>query len=361
MNEITNVDLTQLHTLHMHDLRTLARNAGVAKTLELSRTELSESIKAKYKENNNSQQIFPSVFDVFYNQLYSKNPSLLAKPQKVTGVASASENNSRMVSGFVHVKTTGGGILFGEDLRTYSISLMTTATQALQTGDFVESFIGPNEWNEEVVRTIKLVTYENKPRRFKAAETTSESRLLTMANKVIHAGKRTIIQTEKAFDRVSDLLKLCKSITADTKKIYKIALLLDEDEMNITQLKKHADEVFVPPADGTKTHQVFLCLYSLFKAQHFAVKGYDVVFFVDNLSKLVKLYNHSVTPDELYAPTHFNLGAINDIKQFLLSARTLRDGGSFTPILYTNRPACSDIDYKVHQEFSDLYQQIIEK
>jgi len=293
-----------------------------------------------------------SVIDMIYEELASSELKV-----HEYFLQDATRGAVREVSGFVHTKTCGAGLLFSECLNIFKIPMMICVSESLETGDWIDATVAEQSDGTVTVSEIKIAAT---PIRFRGAEIKMGGKKFLMGRSKLETGKRAAVKTKKEFDRLEDILVRAAEDTGEIQ-FHKIVLSLDEDFALSKHLEENGiDEAFVVPIDLSKQKQVAVCVYALFRAQYMAAKGNNVMFFVDNLSKLLRLYNHCAVSDADYVATHLNFGAIQDVKQFFITARNLKNGGSLTPVMYINDATCCDSDKRVYEEFSDLVQILMD-
>ena len=332
-----------LNEMSLYELRAKARILADDKVNGLDRTELMTIIK------NPIPISLSTVYDVFYDSanhtIHSEYPN--------NSVQSPIPLDKVTVRGFVHMKSRGASILFASDMNTYKISLTLTASHGLGTGDHIEAIVSFDE--EQRTNVVQEILSKDERSRFDDSPICAKVRKGMMWEMEVELGKRTLVVTDKTFSRPTDVMKTA------SMDVYQVALLLDEgNEYAQLFAESGIEETFIANFEINSNRQVALCLYALFSAKYAAITGHDVIMFIDNLPKMVRLYNKCISKDGSYNPGIFDVGAMDDVKQFLMAGKCIKGGGSLTPVIYLNT-ACTEYDRHIYDEFSDIAQRIIVK
>ncbi|MCL2846457.1 MAG: hypothetical protein FWE38_02080 [Firmicutes bacterium] len=332
-----------LRELPIFELRTIARAMSLPITNDTERAELIATISA---HGVSPVPMRKSAYDVFY-ELPPEEP----KDEASACVKTPSSRSSSQLHGYVHMKSDGAAILLAQNMTTLIISPIMASTHKLDNGDWIAATVAHDPTKNR--STVREIREKHPTELFKNQEAVRTNRTVGLMGTKITLGKRVLVLCNRTHDRPADISK------AAIPNTHKVALVLDEGE-DIAKAIECMDEVFVAPPSTLAVRQIPMCLFALFSAQRAAADGADVLLFIDNLPKMVRLYNKCIAPNGTYDPGAFNDGAVNDVKHFILSARVLASGGSFTPVVYLNTPE-TPYDQHVYNEFADLANFIIEK
>jgi len=291
----------------------------------------------------------------------AKNPwyiSVIA-PEKPAGCAKDTVLRSRvggigrLAKGFVHIIEPRNAILIACDLVTYHISECIVSRYGLVMGDFIEVKLGVLD--NKIAYEVKEVMSIAEQRGFENAKTEMPSKVFEIWNQKVFCGQRILVVGEKTDNRVQ------KIVDSVSENLMQVALVAEDSEAVVEYLDKSGiKEVYPIQAKMTPKRQIVGCLYALFRAKQLSTDGHDVVFYVDSLSKLMRIYNRAMTSMCTRATTaQINEGAVSDLKEMVLSAKQLSSKGSLTVIGFINKPA-SPIEHYVYDEFSDLMNKILD-
>lgn len=367
------VDINNLKTLGIYELRNLARSIGVSRPTTLVRKELIEKIIEQFNsqtepqpQNTRGRPPRYSSFDLAkiiepdaYQGIYG---SVFDAPNDDTVQSSIkSTDDVTYLRGFIHLVPRGHAYLISSCLNTFFVPVKLVVSFKLETGDSVEATAVKTEsGNGYIVQEITKLNgicpdkYAKEPKsRFDRLEGNRPS--VQIGNLGIKYGQRCLVQTPKVFDRIESIAEY-KTKMKDT---YKIALLLEETDDTIEYLKQNGvEDVFLAKVNYNLKKQVMLVLIALFTAKHNALEGKNVILFVDNLNKLFKIYNTSSFDNGQMIMSQVNLGHLVDLKTLFMSSKAF-ENGSLTTICYVNEPK-TETDIFVFNEFCDITNVLIQ-
>jgi transcription termination factor Rho len=249
--------------------------------------------------------------------------------------------NKLRLQGFVYLLMRGNAMLVSKSMSTFYISLKQVAENNLKTGDIVEAGI-----DGKTVTEIASVEKNN----FDYAKYIRPHRLCVINDTSFKFGDKVVFASQKPLDFV----EFIGMHGSKNQNVYKVALLIDQGEDCVGYLAKQGiDEVYLADVKQTLKNKVLFTLASSFAAKKQALKGKDVILFIDNLNKLFKLYNSSIADFEGQIDvTKLRHGALVDLKTFFMQARQL-EVGSLTIISYLRKPA-TELEKYVMDDFVDL-------
>lgn len=243
--------------------------------------------------------------------------------------------------GFIHVLRAGHAWLIGNNLLPYRVEAQMVRDYRLGMGDFIEARVSFCQTNK--CPAVQEIAREEQ-KRYADIKGVRPSR----KNNTVTLGTKVLIVADKTFDRIENIKTMC----GELKEITKVALLIEESKESVEYLTGVCSEVFLTEAGFDMKKQVLLALYALFSAQKRAANGENVVFFVDNLSKLFRVYNRNVSEG-----MEVSAAALGDLKTFYSSNKALEGGGSLTIVGYINKPISAQ-EQMLYDEFSDLANEI---
>jgi transcription termination factor Rho len=357
-----NIDTEKLHLFGIYELRNIARALGVPHPTTLLRSQLIEQIKNQiysHKEipctphrgrppretSFNIAQIleqeppYSSILEIPDNFL---SPGAFEVRSSLSGIA-----QTRTLNGYFHLIPRGNGVLISSCLGTYHIPAKLITANQLETGDRLET---KAVWNGQEKRYVIEEINDIRRIPYDSAESIRPRIELKSSELEFKLGNRVIINSTKPHDRVRHTADIC----LDIKEAYKIVLLVEESDDCIEYLRKSGvNEVYLTKVDLSLKKQVLLALTALFNAKEHAAKGHNVLFFVDNLNKLFRVYNTCVTDSGSFSAAQINIGPLTDLKTFFMSAKQIKDGGSLTVILYSEKPSTETENFIV-DEFTSI-------
>jgi len=274
--------------------------------------------------------------------------------------------------GFVHLVDATDPIMICRDFRTFKIPYQMFTRHKLEMGDLVAGQVafktGISMDNAEkgrfIVTEVQKVNgvsvhskSEVRPVSFEKLDGVSPYAKATLEDEDIRLGSRIMIDLGEKSDKIEPMANI--KITGD--KIIRIALIIDECDYCVKHLTRAGfSHVFlVTPDSGLKT-QISTVLYALFFAKKEAATGKNVIFFIDSLSKLVRMFdklNYKTKCGELEVTKVF-IGSIQDVKKIYLGSKQLDNGGSLTNIAFTHKPRTRTEEY-VLEDISELVNQVI--
>ncbi|MDR0462136.1 MAG: hypothetical protein LBG88_02250 [Christensenellaceae bacterium] len=269
--------------------------------------------------------------------------SLFDVEENVEVLSARADNDNALenVSGFVYILSRGNAMLVSQTMKTYYIAIRHVAENGLATGDFVTARVDDSSVHEIV--KIDHTGFDNLK-----GERPSQSRFIDKTQ--FKLGDRVTLTSNKPIDFVDYIAKHGSKID-DT---YKIALLVDQSDDCVEFLQKAGiNEVYPAGIKQNLKKKVLFALSSSLVAKRHATQGKDVILFIDNLNKLFKLYNSSMSDNaEAIDVTKLSHGALVDLKTFFLQAKQVA-GGSLTIIAYLRKPT-TDLEKYVMDDFIDL-------
>ncbi|MCL2569655.1 MAG: hypothetical protein FWE16_00435 [Firmicutes bacterium] len=270
-------------------------------------------------------------------------------------IRTSASADTKFARGWMHVleHDNAGAILLSFDLKTYRVSKLLVLTKRLEMGDLVDAYVADNE-----VKEITLINGQNantfeRRNTFDKKQTNQPDIIVNLWKDKISLGSRVIVSCDKTFNRV-------KAIAESTQNsfLFKIALLIDEQDNSVKFLTENKiDEVYMNVSSLNSKEQLALCLQAFFSAKYHASNNKNVIFFVDNLSKIFKIYNKCACGETTMG--QMNESAVNDLKHMFLSAKQFADDGSLTIVKFINKPT-NYRDEFLYEEFTDIANKIIE-
>ena len=271
------------------------------------------------------------------------------------------------VSGYVHVLKEGSANLITDDIQLLSISSNVVLSNRLSMGDYVVGLASYDiDRKKNMVKQVELVnnlcpkTHKKNPgKRFDATIPSRPSNMAKGFGTEFKLGSRIAIKTKKTFDRTDHIIACIEELKSQDIKT--IALIIEECESVVPHLTNGGvDHVYITSFNFNPMKQVLVTLLATFQAKNLAEQGNNVVLFVDNLSKLFKVYNKAMGTKFGQESSHLleihgsiNVSALSDLKGILMSAKQVHGGGSITVTGYLPEPQNKNEEY-VNSEIGDI-------
>jgi len=355
-----NIDLQRLYQLSIYELRNLARTMGIPRPTTMLRIELIEGIIERTQSENFSMDQTqtssgikqrgrpPRVQNVSIESIIDPQPiqtfgiaQILEQMQctDISNCVRGKDTNAcelKDVNGFAYVVPRGTGLLICPSMTTYHIPLKFIAEHKIATGDYI---VGKSQdINMTEITSVKNTNFDtvkiirpHKTRKIDKAE--------------IKLGNRVIIQSKQKIDFV-EYIANAQVAFGD---LHTVALLIDENVDSADFIKeKGISEVYLCRVEFDKKTRLLYALSALLVAKQHASQGKDVVLFIDNLNKLLRVYNAIGTDTD---------GYLTDLKTFFMQSRQILDGGSLT-IITSARESNTEGEKFVLDGFLDMANSI---
>ena len=360
---IKNYNEETLKEIGIYELRALAKSLNVGKTSNKKRAELLPLILSALKTDLEDEDYYPT-----YLALFEENDMDCDVPYNK--VASPGNYESHLVTGYVH-KSRNGGFLIGTDLCTYKMTPAFMALHHLAQCDYIEVRAVHDEQSKTKVVLDVTQRLSSEHKRFDDMKGIKPTSTVELGGKKIQLGSRVLVLAQKTEPRYEHIVSLCKELDKSPVggfKLEKLALIVNEGEYVADYLKENKiDHTYILTPDMSNRKQVASCLLALFTAKRLATEGSNAVLFIDNFSKLIRLYNNSITANtgkvatrETFITPGYTSGALDDLKEYFNTTKALDGEGSLTVIGYINNPEPgNEWSFSLYEEFSNLAKKIL--
>ncbi len=171
----------------------------------------------------------------------------------------------------------------------------------------------------------------------------------------IGKGQRLLIVAPPKAGKTTLMQKIANSIITNNPEIYLIVLLIDERPEEVTEMERsikgeHA-EVISSTFDEQATRHVQVAEMVLEKAKRLVEHQYDVVIFLDSITRLARAYNQTVPTSGKVLSGGVDSNALHKPKRFFGAARNVEEGGSLTIISTALIETGSRMDEVIFEEF----------
>jgi transcription termination factor Rho len=177
----------------------------------------------------------------------------------------------------------------------------------------------------------------------------------------IGKGQRGLIVSPPRAGKTMLLQNIAKAILTNHPETILIVLLIDERPEEVTDWKRNIVEkyaaagrnveVIASTFDEKPESHIKVAEIVLAKAKRLAEYGYDVVIFLDSITRLTRAYNHYIPSSGKVLTGGIDSAALPFPKKFFGTARALEDGGSLTILATCLIDTGSRMDEVIFEEF----------
>jgi transcription termination factor Rho len=176
----------------------------------------------------------------------------------------------------------------------------------------------------------------------------------------IGKGQRGLIVSPPRAGKTMLLQNIAKAILTNHPETILIVLLIDERPEEVTDWKRNIVEkysagrnveVISSTFDEKPESHIKVAEIVLAKAKRLAEYGYDVVIFLDSITRLTRAYNHYIPSSGKVLTGGIDSAALPFPKKFFGAARSLEDGGSLTILATCLIDTGSRMDEVIFEEF----------
>jgi transcription termination factor Rho len=176
----------------------------------------------------------------------------------------------------------------------------------------------------------------------------------------IGKGQRGLIVSPPRAGKTMLLQNIAKAILTNHPETILIVLLIDERPEEVTDWKRNIVEkysagrnveVIASTFDEKPESHIKVAEIVLAKAKRLAEYGYDVVIFLDSITRLTRAYNHYIPSSGKVLTGGIDSAALPFPKKFFGAARALEDGGSLTILATCLIDTGSRMDEVIFEEF----------
>ena len=301
--------------------------------------------------------------------IYEEFHKFLNGEDEFSPISVASHDDTFEASGFAHTKK-GSTIVLGRDGSLYRLPKILASQWGIVMNDLVEGVArssGRGEYGREII-AINSVNgvrtgddYVRSPN-FREMETSREDNKIILPFSVSNGknklsvlrGARNVVMVAHEYQRARGVMELARAVAG--AGLFPIIISFDDLSPLRDLIGENNFEYYTAGPDASATKCVCSCVTAIFSANERARNGQPVIFIIDNLQKIVRLYNR-MAGGEVYDPNKFHAEAMSDIRQLFHCAKVGTNGGSITPIIYALSGGARMNEAAV-SEFEDLFQVI---
>ena len=188
-------------------------------------------------------------------------------------------------------------------------------------------------------------------------ETTPEEIDMRVVDLVVPIGfgQRGLIVSPPRAGKTVLMQKMAKAVLANFSDAYVIMLLIDERPEEVTDMEREVKgsncEVVSSTFDEPASRHVQVSEMVIEKAKRMVEYGYDVVIFLDSITRLARAWNTECPQSGKVLSGGLDANAMQRPKRFFGSARKVEEGGSLTIIATALVDTGSRMDDVIFEEF----------
>lgn len=168
-------------------------------------------------------------------------------------------------------------------------------------------------------------------------------------------GQRGLIVSPPRAGKTILMQKMAKSVLRNFPDAYVIMLLIDERPEEVTDMEREVKgdncEVISSTFDEPSTRHVQVSEMVLEKAKRMVEYGFDVVIFLDSITRLARAWNSECPSSGKILSGGLDANAMQRPKRFFGSARKVEEGGSLTILATALVDTGSKMDEVIFEEF----------
>ncbi len=168
-------------------------------------------------------------------------------------------------------------------------------------------------------------------------------------------GQRGLIVSPPRAGKTILLQQMAKSVLANHPECYVIMLLIDERPEEVTDMERQVKgpncEVISSTFDEPSARHIQVSEMVIEKAKRMVEYGYDVVIFLDSITRLARAWNSECPHSGKILSGGVDANALQRPKRFFGSARKVEEGGSLTILATALVETGSKMDEVIFEEF----------
>lgn len=253
----------------------------------------------------------------------------------------------------------------------------------LRTGAVVSGTIRPPKENERYFALLRVeaINYQDPnlltqkvffddltplhPDKRIVMETTADDLEMRVVDLIVPIGfgQRGLIVSPPRAGKTILLQKMAKAVLTNYPEAYVIMLLIDERPEEVTDMERQVRgkncEVISSTFDEASARHIQVADMVQEKAKRMVEYGYDVVIFLDSVTRLARAWNAECPNSGKILSGGVDANALQKPKRFFGSARKVEEGGSLTIIATALIDTGSRMDEVIFEEFKGTGNQEI--
>ena len=383
---------TELKTLKLKELQTLATELGLKKVLGLKKSELVKAIEEAKKSVSNPPEAESSLdiqtetppetettLDIQKGTpVETEISSGAQKDTQIQGDITYSDpvRRTNLMSGVLEVMADGYGFLRSDNYQSGENDVYVSANQIrrfnLKTGDFIVGNARMQHEGERYQALLYVQTvngdkvdvsihrkafdeltpvYPNERLWLERDKADFSTRIIDLIAP-IGKGQRGVIVAPPKAGKTTLLKNIANSITENNPDVHLIMLLIDERPEEVTDMQRSVKgDVIYSTFDEEPTNHAKVAEIVLERAKRLVEHKQDVVILLDSLTRLSRAYNLIVQPSGRTLSGGLDPGALFKPKRFFGAARNIEEGGSLTILATALVETGSRMDDVIFEEF----------
>lgn len=304
--------------------------------------------------------------------------SRLKKPDLILGLlrTDAERQGHELRGGVLEVVDDGIGFLRSDNYLPGSNDIYVSQSQIkrfnMRTGDMVIGQVRPPKDNEKYYGLLRVnaingmnpeqVKYRENfesltpifPEKRFNLETAPHILSTRMINLVspVGFGQRGLIVSPPKAGKTTILKDIANAISANYPEVHLMIALIGERPEEVTDMDRSVDaEVIASTFDDPVQHHVKVAEMALERAKRLVEVGRDVVVMLDSITRLARAYNLVVPTSGRTLSGGLDPSAIHPPKRLFGAARNVEDGGSLTIVATCLVNTGSKMDDVIYEEF----------
>ncbi len=330
------LNIAELETLTLTDLRDLAREVGIERFSRLKKQELIVEL-LRHKAEQQGFELRGGVLEVIEEGIgFLRSPHYLPSPDDIY-VSQTQIKRFNLRTGDLVI----GQVRPPKENEKYYGLLRVEAVNGL------DPELGKYRPNFEHLTPIfpdKRFNLETNPRIL-------STRLLNLIAP-IGRGQRGLIVSPPKAGKTTVLKEIANAISQNYPEVHLMVLLIGERPEEVTDMDRSVEaEVVASTFDETWVNQVRVSEMALERAKRLTESGKDVVILMDSITRLARAYNLVVPPSGRTLSGGLDPSALYPPKRFFGAARNIEEGGSLTIIATCLVDTGSRMDDVIYEEF----------
>ena len=333
------MDITQLQSMTLSDLREMARDMGVTGYTTLKKNDLIFEVlrtKAKSQGNEFRGGVLEIVEDDKQTMGFLRSYNYLPGPGDIY-VSNSQIRRLGMRTGDMVI----GQVRVPKDNEKYYSLLRVEAINGM---DPERAKSRPRFESLTPIFPLTKIKLEKEPNIL-------STRMLDLVAP-IGRGQRGLIVSPPKAGKTTVLKDIANGVSANHTDIHLMVALIGERPEEVTDMVRSVDgEVISSTFDEPVKQHCRVAEMALARAKRLVESGVDVVILLDSITRLARAYNLTVSPSGRTLSGGLDPSALYPPKRFFGAARNIEEGGSLTIMATCLVDTGSRMDDVIYEEF----------
>ncbi len=333
-----------MEALTLTELRSQAKELGIASVTKYKKDELINLIEEKRKENEQKQD------------------KIRTETVEVKGILQVLEDGFGFLRGENYLSCPDDVYVAPAQIRRFRLKtgdMLTGIARLQREGERFRALLYVNTVNgDKPDAAIRRVPFENLIPIYPDTRISLECGQKDYAMRLIDViapigkGQRGIIVSPPKAGKTTLLKQIAKAIEKNSPESELIVLLIDERPEEVTDMKRSINgEVIYSTFDEEPQHHTRVAEMVLERAMRLVEHKKDVVILLDSITRLARAYNLTVTASGRTLSGGLDPAALHKPKKFFGAARNIENGGSLTILATALVETGSRMDDVIFEEF----------